>query len=198
MTSRNVFALAALASLCPACRGLRTERAPEPAYEQFPGRLSYENERMSREWLRLGAGWIAGDVERDLDDAVLFAIDGGFDVARTEITPSVEIGGAYSVHHVSHADHDPVPIARLSAGMRLTWYSEDVEPYLRGGAFVRWGPREEDEPFDPYGYGAYVGLGIDWTWTSGMRLGPSVTWYRGLDDEPADEVAVLLGASFRL
>jgi len=197
--SAPIAALAAGLSLC-ACRSPSAEREPEARYEPIRG----TEPQTSREWVRFSMGFL-DRAEEDGDpvgDGVAWGIDGGFEISRTVLTPSVEFGIAYTSAHVSLPDADDVDLWRGTVGLRGTWHNDGWRPYARAGGFLRWSTDDLNEPLDPYATGFYAGLGVDWPYLNGMWLGPSVTWYHSLgEDAPGgdtDEILYALSATFRL
>jgi len=192
---------AVLAMSASACRGPAEERELETRYATIrPG----SDPQFSREWLRFSVGFLDRDQAPadPIGDGVAWGIDGGFDIARTVFTPSVEFGMSFTSAHVTLPDTDDVDLWRGTVGMRGTWYAKGWRPYVRGGGFLRWSTQDLDEPLDPYATGIYAGIGADWPYQDGMWLGPSFTYYRALEEDApggeADEFLFALSATFRL
>ncbi len=187
-----------------ACRSPAEERAPDARYETIRPAWRGIEPQVSREWLRFSVGFLDRDQapEDPIGDGVAWGIDGGFDIARTVFTPSVEFGMSFTSAHVALPDTDNVDLWRGTVGMRGTWHADGWRPYVRGGGFLRWSTQELEEPLDPYATGIYAGIGADWPYQDGMWLGPSFTYYRALDEDApggeADEFLFALSATFRL
>jgi hypothetical protein len=185
---------------CAACKQLSAQRPPDTRYEMIRPELRKEGASRSREWFRFSSGYL-DRVQADgdpVDDGLLFGLDGGFDIATTVLTPSVELGIAYTSAHVDQIGASSLDIWRGSVGLRGTFYADGWRPYARGGGFVRWSTDDLDEPLDPYATGIYAGVGIDWPYLDGLSLGPSVTWYRGTHEDDVEEWLFALSATFRL
>jgi len=200
--NRRILATCLLLIPCAACRDLSAQRPPDTRYEMIRPELGGQGPSHSREWFRFSAGFLdrmqeAGD---PIDDGFSFGLDGGFDIATTVLTPSVEVGIAYTSAHVDQVGASSLDLWRGSIGLRGTLYADGGRwrPYVRGGGFVRWSTDDLDEPLDPYATGFYAGAGIDWPYLDGMWLGPSVTWYRGAHEDDVEEWLFALSATFRL
>lgn len=196
---------AALALVATACRSPSAERAPDARYETIRPEWRGDEARISREWLRVSAGWLERD-QRDDDpvgDGPTFGIEGGFDLAtRAVLTPSVELGVNFTDARVTLPDTDNVDLWRALVGLRGTYVASGWRPYARAGGFVRWSTQDQEEPLDPYGTGVYAGIGADWPYLDGMWLGPSFTWFHALNEDApggeTDEFLFSLSATFRL
>lgn len=185
------------------CRAPSEPRPPDPRYEHIRPEYRQLESVPSREWLCTSFGWLARDTDGGdpVGDGLAFGILGGFDLAITKFTPSIELGVSYTSAHVDVPDTSDVELWRGNAGMRGTWYAEGWRPHVRGGGFVRGSSDELDEPFDPYATGFYLGAGIDWPY-EGMWLGPSLTYWRAIDEDApggdGEEWIFALSATFRL
>jgi len=195
---------ATLALSVSACRSPAEQRAPDARYETIRPQWRGSEVQPSREWLRFSVGFLDRE-QAGLDpvgDGVAWGIDGGFDIAQTVFTPSVEVGIAYTSARVTLPETDDVDLWRATVGLRGTWYADGWRPYVRGGGYLRWSTQDLEEPLDPYATGIYAGLGADWAYLDGMWLGPSVTYYRALDEDApggeAGEFLFALSATFRL
>jgi hypothetical protein len=206
--ARAVLWIGAACSVCAwgasACRAPGAERPPDERYAPIRPQWRDGPPDVSREWLSFSLGWLARDTE-DADpvgDGVALGVDGGFDLARTVLTPAIELGAGYTHARVDEAGVDDVDLWRLTAGLRGTWHGASFRPYARAGGFVRFAADDLEEPYDPYATGVYAGLGFDWPYQAGMHLGPRITWFRALDeDAPGGEAAewvFALAATFRL
>jgi hypothetical protein len=200
----RAVAAALLAAVAAACRAPSAERPPDEKYTQIRAEWNDGVTVVSREWLAFSLGWLARDEDAadPVGDGTALGIDGGFDLARTVLTPSIELGASYTAARVDVPAADDVDLWRLTAGLRGTWHAQGWRPYVRAGGFVRFAADELEEPFDPYGTGVYAGAGIDFPYLSGMHLGPRITWFRALDEDApggeAEEWIFALGATFRL
>lgn len=186
---------------CQAASPTASRPAPEPA----PGG-TFEEERLEqaregREWFSLGLV-IADRAEDDgalVEDGGGFSLDGGYELTRTPLRPSIEIGGAWSVHEVEGVSGD-LDVMRISMGVRLALHDLGVPllPYARAGAFHRWAYDDEEDLGleDQSGRGWYVGAGLDWITEPGVAFGPFFTSYEGAEDE-LEERFYGLEASFR-
>ncbi len=203
MSGKSFVSCAVLAVVLCACRGPAAERPADSRYETIRPEWRSPEGEPSREWLRFSVGFLDRTAPSNdpIDDSIALGIDGGFDLSRTVLTPSIELGIGYTAAHVSLPDAKNLDIWQANAGMRGTWYAKGWRPFVRAGGFVRWTTDDEEEPLDPYATGVYFGIGADWPY-QGMWLGPSVTYYRALDeDSPAgdsEEILFALSATFRM
>lgn len=197
---RTNAALCCLALSCAACRNPSAQRPPDSRYEMIRPEFRKEAASHSRGWVRFETGFL-DRLQTDgdpVDDGIFFGVDGGFDIATTVLTPSVEMGIGYTSAHVDQVGASSLDLWRANVGLRGTWYLDGWRPYVRGGGFVRWSTDDLDEPLDPYAMGFYAGAGIDWPCLDGMWMGPSVTWYRGVHEDDVQEWLFALTATFRL
>ncbi len=199
------FVVCALASLVSvACRSPGDERPADTKYESIRPELRGTEATVSRESLRFWVGFLdrTAPSEDPVDGGVAIGVDGTFDLSRTVLTPSIELGIGYTSAHVSTPDTSSLDTWRATAGLRGTWYAQGWRPYARFGGYLRWSTDDVDEPLDPYATGVYLGIGADWPFLSGMWLGPNVTYYRALDEESdygdSEELLFALSATFRL
>ncbi len=196
----QTLATCVLVLSCAACQGLSAQRPPDTRYEMIRPELRGGDPSHSREWFRFPLGFL-DRVQEDgdpVDDGLYLGVDGGFDIATTVLTPSVEFGIGYTSAHVDQFNAESLDLWRGTVGLRGTLYAEGWRPYVRGGGFVRWSTDDLNEPLDPYAMGYFVGAGADWPYLDGMWLGPSVTWYRGAHEDDVEEWLFALSATFRL
>jgi len=185
------------------CRAPSAPRAPDSRYEHMRPEFQQFEPTPSREWLCTSVGWLARDTDPEdpVGDGFAVGIQGGFDLTVTTFTPSIELGVSYTSARVDVPETSDVELWRGNAGLRGTWYANGWRPHVRGGGFVRGSSDELEEPFDPYATGFYVGGGIDWPY-AGLWLGPSLTYYRAIDEDApggdAEEWIFALSATFRL
>lgn len=199
------FVLCVLASVAPcACRSPGDERAADLKYESIRPELRGTRTTVSRQSLRFSVGYLdrTAPSADPVDDGVALGVDGVFDLSRTVLTPSIELGIGFTSAHVSTPDTSNLDMWRATAGFRGTWYTGSWRPYARAGGYLRWSTDDVDEPLDPYAAGVYVGIGADWPFLSGMWLGPNVTYYRALSEESdsgdSQELLIAVSATFRL
>lgn len=201
---RAATGLAVVVAAGGACRTPADGGPQDERYEAIRPEWRGAESRPSREWVRFSLGFLDREQARGdpIGDGAAWGIDGGFDIARTECTPSVEFGMSYTSAHVTVPNTDDVDMWRATVGLRGTWHPDGWRPYVRGGGYLRWSTQDLEEPFDPYATGIYAGAGIDWPYLNGMWFGPSFTYYRALaEDAPggeADEFLFALSATFRL
>lgn len=197
-----VCVLAGCASV--ACRSPGDDRPADLKYETIRPELRGTDTTVSRQSLRFWVGFQdrtapSGD---PVDEGVAIGVDGVFDLSRTVLTPSIEIGIGYTSAHVSMPDTSSLDMWRATLGFRGTWYTSGWRPYARAGGYLRWSTDDVDEPLDPYATGLYLGIGADWPFLSGMWLGPNITYYHALDEESdfgdSEELLIAVSATFRL
>ena len=159
----------------------QTTSAPPPG--------SFEEERVrraleGREWFSLGFPIADREPDAAVDDGVGLTLDGGYELTRTAVRPSIEAGGSWSGHDVD-GTKDDLDAWRVSMGFRVALHElgAPVLPYARGGTFYRWSDLDDGLVVEDDGWGWYWGLGLDFLTEPGVAFGPFFTSYEGVEED---------------